>query len=486
MNKGFLSLLSLVMIGAAMPAMAQDAPAKAVKPQPAGMQVTPGTTIETELRTQVFGEENSRFGTTGSNHTQSAGEEARFKLTSYFNPDTLFFWEGRGVATLGRGGFETSDTGSFSNSENFLEWRQSYLEFDNLGGTPVYARVGRQRVREDYGVMWNQNFDALRLGYDTTTFKGNLTAGQNLFSYSTVDNDFNNNDKQIANLMAEGSWQYFYEQFVEARALLQNDHSGLPGVGTTELATDTDDRDGRIVWGNLRAMGDAHSFLNDAGKIHYRADIMAMTGNEDVATTAAGAPGFVTVTGSTHQDVRAWAFDAATDIPLPASTTQLHLGYAYGSGDNNAADGTDHAFRQTGLDGNSGRFGALSKNADYYGTVLRPDLSNLHIFSAGATRPVMQASDIGVIYRYYRLDEPATALPASGVLNTLNGVDRDLGHGLDVLFNVDILREWNMNMTRVHDMDLRTSVGAFRTGSAYGANDGEYVLRGLAELKVSF
>lgn len=449
-------------------------------PSAQAKQITPSLNIDTEVKLQVSDTDNFDLGTAGSDNILTGGLATRVMLTKNISENALIFWDGRAVFRPDRGTFQSSDTGTSVANGTFFEWRQSYLQFNNIGSPQANLKIGRQKVREDYGLWWNQNFDAARLTYDTTAFKGFLAAGQDLFSYRTGAGDFTENDKEIARVLAEGSWQYYYDHFFEARAAYENDHSGI-AVGDVEDPNNPDDREGDLFWAGLRAAGKTAALAEGANKPSYRIDLMAVRGNEDVATIAGGVVAAVTDT-----DVRGWALDAATDIPLPNVSPVIHLGYAFGSGDGNGADTTDHAFRQTGLDGNFSRFGALSENTDNYGTVLRPDLSNIHVLSAGMTMPVMTASNVGVIYRYYRLDEAAAGLAASGVFNTLNGTDRELGQGVDLLFNVDVLKERQMSGAQLQAVDFRSSLGFFRSGDAYGAADGETAVRGLVELKVGF
>jgi hypothetical protein len=442
--------------------------------------------LETQIKLQGTDEDNANLGAGGSNNIGLLSAEARLRLTANINDNTLFFWEGRGVGGIGRGGFESSDTGNVSNVNNFLEWRQSYLQFNNLGDQPFSVTAGRQRVRESYGDWWNQDFDAVRLSYDTTLFRGFVLAGQNLFSYNTSE-EFRHDNKDIFRTIAEGSWQYHYQQFFETRLMYQDDHSGIGDIGDVEAANDPNNTDGQLAWAGVRAAGKAPSFIDSADKIIYRADLMGVAGHEDFDTTAPAGSSSLVVTGTDGRDVLGWAFDGAVDIPLAlAAKPMIHLGYAYGSGDDDSGDGTDNAFRQSGLEGNFSHLGVLSKNVSNYGTVLRPELSNIHILSAGVTMPLFTASDGGIVYRYYRLAEPTTGLSSSGVNNTLNGRDRDLGHGLDLLFNTDLYQNTNQRNGRIQDVYLRSSLGAFRAGSAYGSNEGEVAGRGLVELGFNF
>ena len=82
--------------------------------------------------------------------------------------------------------------------------------------------------------------------------------------------------------------------------------------------------------------------------------------------------------------LRGYALDASatyriSNHPLNPKVT---LGYAYGSGDDNPNDTTNHEFRQTGLQSNESKFGGIPK-FKVYGEALDPELSNLKIFTMG-------------------------------------------------------------------------------------------------------
>lgn len=445
----------------------------------------PPIVVNGDVRAQAAGIDNGDLGTSGHDSAGTLALEGELDVTANFNPNALFFWQGRAVGSAGHGGFQTEDTGGLSNGKSFLEWRQSYFEFNNIDKQPLTARIGRQKLREPYGLWWNQDFDSVRALYQTSLFSGNITAGQNLFDYNTNGSTFTNNDRDVARILGEASWQYWYENFFEARLMYQDDHSSVH-VGQVESEQNLDFGTSNLVWAGVRAAGKTHVIGTPDQKLAYRVDLLAVDGHEDLATTVAGPGSNRTVTGITGHDVMGWGFDAATDIPIPNAKPFIHLGYAYGSGDSNA-NGTDNTFRQPGLYGNFSRFGALTENTDNYGTVLRPELSNIHIVTAGVTMPVFAASDVGAIYRYYRLADAAAALPASGVENNLDGVDKYLGQGVDLLFNTDILKDADLTPTKgVTDVTLRSSLGFFWAGKAYGSADGDVAARGLVEVRVGF
>lgn len=478
MRQRHFGLLALAAIGGFFPLSAT-----------AGTTATPAGPVEIggQIKFQGVGLNNADLGTDDGGSTGFLGGEAKLHVTATLSENTLFYWEGRGVAGVGHSSFETSDTGNVARENNFLEWRESYLQFNNIDGKGVGAKLGRQRFRETYGDWWNQNFDAIRASYDSTLFSGFLAGGENLFQYNT-GRDFNEDDREIARIFGEGSWQYHYDQFFQVRAMYEDDHSGIDGVGEIHEFDDRNNAEGHLFWAGVRAAGKTNAFASGPDKIQYRFDLMGVTGNqdEDITTSAGGSN--VLVTGTDSHDVLGWAFDGGVDIPLAIAETKplLHVGYAYGSGDDDPTSGTDNAFRQNELASNSSRIGALSRNSYNYGTVLRPELSNIHIFTLGLTAAIFKASDAGLIYHYYRLAESANSLSTSGVNNTLNNNDRDLGHGVDLLFNTNLYENTNGNTYGVKEVYLRSSLGAFRAGEAYGNNEGEIAARGLVEVGFNF
>ncbi|MCK5658793.1 MAG: hypothetical protein KAH96_02830, partial [Alphaproteobacteria bacterium] len=73
-------------------------------------QLTPNITLDTNIRIQASDVDNADLGTEGSKNVEAGALEARFRLTGNLNENMLFFWEGRGVANVGRRGFQSADT----------------------------------------------------------------------------------------------------------------------------------------------------------------------------------------------------------------------------------------------------------------------------------------------------------------------------------------------------------------------------------------
>jgi alginate production protein len=121
-----------------------------------------------------------------------------------------------------------------------------------------------------------------------------------------------------------------------------------------------------------------------------------------------------------------WEFDR------PAFTPSLVLAYAYGSGDGDPRDGVDRNFRQTGLQDNESKLSGLV-SVEYYGVLLQPELSNLHIVTAGmGIRPKDNLS-LELLYHRYRQDKVSAAIRDAEVAMSPNGLSDDLGWEIDLV-----------------------------------------------------
>lgn len=446
--------------------------------------------LEGDVKAQVIGEENKDLGTGDEEYTQTESLEAKIKMNVSPAEDVRLYWEGRFVKAYGdQESFET-ETGVTDTQGDFAEWRQSWIGFDNLfGRAPLSLRAGRQRIAEPYSLWWNRDYDAARVLYESTLLNGFLGVGQNLASYRTTRDDFEEDNEDILRVMAEASWQWKYQQFFETRLMYQDDYSGLEETGNLVDADDFDPEDFDLFWAGVRFKGSEFNPLSKQNDFGYKLDLLGVAGEvETISTAGTGNPDFRSVTGQDDRDVLGWAFDGRFTVPLQMiCEPRMIFGYAYGSGDDDPADNTDNMFHQTGLDSNYSRPATAATSLHNYGSVLRPDLSNLHVISAGLGLPVFDASDLTFFYHHYRLDEDATSLETSGVDAALNGTDKDVGDALDIMMNVNLTDEFGLETGRIRKVDFRTSLGMFQAGDAFGpAGDDETAYRGLMEIRLRF
>ncbi|MBU6234404.1 MAG: alginate export family protein [Alphaproteobacteria bacterium] len=438
--------------------------------------------VDPSLTMQFRGLENSDLGTGSENQLHNWALLPRARVSADIGKAVQAVVDARAVTTDGSTPGE-DDTGESLSTRDYLELRQYYLKFkgDEFGAENYDLTVGRQRIREDVGMWWNRDIEAVRVNYNATLVKGFVAVAEQLSSNKTLD-DFHEAQEDRLRFLGEATYQYQPQQYFGVRALYENDHSGTGSVGDTILSENQDDEDFNLLWAGARANGTLSEGLN------YRLDGIVVSGDEDTITTAAAGTGSRTITGVSNTDVFGWAVDANMEWTVDelALKPTFIFGYAYGSGDGDSTDSTDHEFRQSDLHGNSSLAGASSGSVYHYGEVLRPELSNIHILTLGAGAPISESANLNFMYHYYRLDEETTGLRSSGVRAALNNTDKDLGQELDVILNVDLTKALNFMPTQIKQTKLRASAGVFRAGEAYGAAEDENSARVFTELVFSF
>ncbi len=362
-------------------------------------------------------------------------------------------------------------------TRDFVERGEFWLYTQPIPRFPLTFEIGRIDFEDDRRWWWDQDLDALRITLTTPSFELMVAFAQERHP-TRSDRDFIEPEHEaLRRWFVETSWDWRVDQSIQFFALLHDDHSQTPGVGELVAKEREDVSDATLTWLGARATG-ARAWAS-AASLGYWADVAWVSGDER-------ALGFVPASGTqsvvneqVQLDIRGWAFDVgATWI---ASTAYDHydprftLGYARGSGDSSPGDGSDRAFRQTGLHTNAPGFGGVQSFRGY-GVLLDPELSNLAIVTAAAGISLFEASSLDLIYHYYRQVEPTETLRGARLSTALNGKDRDLGHGLDLVLAVE---EWE----RLH---FEISVSALRAGAAFGAQRGQWTWGAFAELRFAF
>ncbi len=432
-------------------------------------------------KTIATAEENRDLGTRSDTMENALAADARVGV--YYTPadDVRLYGEVRGYKSTGVIATRDDDNDD-AMSAGFVELRQFWAEFYNLFDTPILsAKIGRQRFRDDRGLWWNDDLDAGRLSLDSTLTSGFIAVGQSLDNYRLgEDDEFRADDEGRLRVLGEIGRQLSLNHRLEGRFLYEHDHSGTDRIGTIVDADDWDRTDGNLLWLGARAVGDVVTTADTT--LGYRLDGVIVTGEEDMTDSIAGPGGGQrTVTGTRTRDVFGWAMDGGVDLALPTAplSPTISLGYAYGSGDDNPnGQGSDNAFRQSGLHGNTSAFGgdAMDGRQRHYGEVLRPELSNIHILSLGAHIPVRQESGLSFTYFNYWLAEERGGLRSPGISAPLNGTDSYIGQAADMVLHAPLMDQ----------ISSRFIVGGFKAGDAYGAADDEYAWRGTAELRFKF
>ena len=170
------------------------------------------------------------------------------------------------------------------------------------------------------------------------------------------------------------------------------------------------------------------------------------------------------ILGSVHEHhVGGWGLDAgATWKPGGWGQPYLTLGYAFGSGNKGMQETHDTGFRQTGLQDNSDRMGGVV-SFRYYGMLLDPELSNLHVLTAGLGFRLFEKSSIDFLYHRYRQAEAADFLRDVGFKRDPTGQHKAIGQEWDLIVGIE---DWE-------PVEFRLVGSIFRPGKAFEPEVGE-------------
>jgi alginate production protein len=433
-----------------------------------GAPVTLGGKLETKTRYR----HNLSLDPDRADETFRLDQELSLRVFTLLTENVAMFLEGKALYEkelydrLGRRKLSWS-----------FERGETWLYASNLFDSRFSLQVGRQNVREPRSWWWDKDLDAVRLHYDHRYWHAELSVAQQLGSVSTQEDQNDPEQVGVFRLLGHSAWSWAKNQRLDMFFLYQNDHSGKRTIGQTVKEDQEDESDAALVWVGSRTSGKID--LDRFGDLDYRAEGAWVGGRETLLDFKKDAdrPGSRRLKSVEARNVHGWAFDSGlTWAPdLPGRPT-LIFGYAFGSGDSNPEHGTDHAFRQSGLFQNKSRLRGVTRFR-YYGELLQPELSNLHLWTLGLGFRFWKESSIELIYhRYYQVD-PAPLLRGARIDIDPLGQRSNIGEEWDLIIGME---EWDNFVVKVFG-------SLFRAGSAYGhQRSGEIASSLILQLDYNF
>jgi alginate production protein len=361
-----------------------------------------------------------------------------------------------------------------------LEWAfergQTWLYMSNVFDSHVSLQLGRQSIRERRSWWWDADLDAVRLHYDRQYGNAEVVIAQELAREATDEEHIDPRHRNVLRMFGTSTWSWAKNQRVDTFFLYHHDHSHQPSVGTRRKASGADASDASLAWFGGRASGKLD--LDRFGEMDYRLEGAGVTGHEVVFDFEDDVQrkNRSRVSSRFSRKVMGWAIENSLswETRLPGRPT-FSLGYALGSEDRHPDHGTDHAFRQTGLHDNKGRFRGVNRFR-YYGELLRPDLSNLQIWTVALGFCFWRDSSIEFVYHWYNQLHAASTLTEARLSVDPEGSHREIGQEWDVVIGLEEWEHFQIEM-----------IGAlFRAGPAYGRRSGEIASSISLQLQYNF
>ncbi|GEM_PF-654967 len=387
--------------------------------------------------------------------------QAEVELFYPWSANIAFFLEGQASyeQNLYRG------NSSRLGSEALLRRGQMWAFWGDIENSGVSLQVGRQNFRERREWWWDNDLDAVRIFYDQPFIHAEAGISQQLFPVSTADDGIPSDEEGILRVLSHVNWLWTSKQELALFFLYQDDHSSRPALRDRVSDDRVDPVDGDFTWLGIRTFNRFAS--SDFGEFDFWADTVWIDGEEitfdfDDSNT----PGFSQVDAIAERHISGWALDLGLIWEIPVSwRPALTFGYAVGTRD----------FRQTGLQDNNNRFRSVSRFR-YYGELLRPELSNLHIWTVALTLPILQNSSVTALYHYYRQVEPRPFLRDGRLNADPNGISPSIGHEWDLVIGLEEWQNW--------EFELVTAV--FKADSAYGSLSGNIAVNAVFKINYNF
>ncbi|CAG7857446.1 hypothetical protein MCAMS1_02267 [biofilm metagenome] len=349
--------------------------------------------------------------------------------------------------------------GSFDRTTLEFARDETWIYFDRIAGTGFGLQFGNQNVSETREWWWDKDLDSLRLYYNQGPLHFELAGGVQIGGESTR-RSLDPIDKEVYRILGLGSWMWNSKQRLEFFFLNQWDRSSRDRPGSIIFRSNRDNFDDDMTWFGARAIGEIG--LDDYGSLNYWVDAAGVHGDEMVFRyDSIDDTPFTRVDGAPKRNkVDGWAFDVGAFWTLPVKyEPTFTLSYARASGDKNT-DGHNGTFRQTGIQRNNWRFNGVNRFR-IYGELLRPELSNLGIFTSAFGVRVLKNSSIEFVYHKYDQVVATDSLRNNNINEDPNGLNRDIGQEVNVIAN---FREWK-------NVEIGIEGAVFDPGKAFNNND---------------
>lgn len=314
--------------------------------------------------------------------------------------------------------FALEEEGKKKTRRTELELKEAFISFKEVMDGLSF-RIGRQLFRDGRRWLYDEELDAARVFYRTSTLSLDLSASRK----ELVDRDLLNSDRKerINNYLLYGRYAVSKGVGIAAYGFVRDDRSA--------------ERDSPIFFG-LHSRGEIVRALD------YWLELAHVRGRE----------------GSRR--IRGTGFDLGATykaaLPLEPSLT---VGYAFGTGDADPNGRVDRSFRQTGLQGNKARFNGVTR-FKVYGELFDPELSNLSVFTGGIGLRPSRRSSLDLVYHRYLQDEASTRIRDSAIRATPTGLSRKLGSELDLI----------AGYREIRNVDVSLVLGYFVPGEAFPAD----------------
>ncbi len=448
-----LSVSCLAMLGAT-PALAQSSDqSETEQSYPRLLEQS----VRSKLSVISEGDRRLGLGPNGATKSTEAGLDIKPEWVWQLSPH----WRSklRFQAFGATGQVDVSDEIGGTTTDGFFALREAWLDYNGLSDYPGESiRFGRERLKENSGLWWDDDITLVRWIFDTSLLKSTVGVAQKFAEMRTDSNVLQDEEQEITRFFAQTDWQWresHYLGFLLTHGQGSGDQArevASRGQPSDEMYTES------LTWAAIqadRAYFDWHS--HDV--FQYFAQVGAVHGTDSVVGPDSTAPGGYR---ARERDVSGWAADLgirAQLVDTPRWVIGAHGAYASGGGERDETD----TFRQTSLASNRSRYTGTRSQVQRFGEAIQPEWSNLKVATVYTALSDRNLWDANLIYHRYWLADQAGTLRSDLIEPGFTGTSDDVGQSVDL-----VLGYYGDNPSSWATFDVRLSGGVFMPGDAYG------------------
>ncbi len=418
--------------------------------------------FSTSAKASAISEGDRRLGLNQGQSTKSNEVGLDVKPEWYWRLSPHWSSKVRLQAFAATGQVDVSDEIGGTETDGFFALREAWLDYNGLTGYPGESiRFGRERLKEDTGIWWDDDITLMRWIFDTTLLKTTVGIADKMTEARTDVNELRKEEQDIARLFASTQWQWrknHYLTLLTTHAERYGDESELSpdsDSATPERVTES------LTWVGVRA-DQGYFDWHSRSPVQYLASFGAVAGEDARLTENSGATNGYT---REERDVSGWAADLGLRAQLvesPRWVVGAHGAIASGGSEPGESD----AFRQTQLESNRSRYTGTRSQVSRFGEAFQPEWSNLKVATVYTALTDRNWWAANLLYHKYWLADEAGTIHSDLVEPGFTGASDDLGESVDM-----VLGYYGSRATGTWAaFDARLRAGVFFPGQAYGEN----------------
>ena len=314
--------------------------------------------------------------------------------------------------------------------------------------------LGRRKFvsASEWWIWWDEELDAISLDSAYGSFEALIGVAQEQWKESTDDDFVDPEIDDVLRIIASLSWEFTDNQSLNFYYLDQDDKSDSHNVGDFEDFDKRDDADGDLSWSGVSYLGEFD--FEKLGEFELELHYSRVSGDETFYEfdDPQGGKAEVIEKGSARVSATAESY-LLSWTPAQLKTWSFIVGRARGEGDGNPDDGRDESYRQNDLQG----------DADVFGELYQPEISNLVVQAFGVKWEAYQGVEIALMHYDYEQDERSDQIADVTIEVDPTGLNSDLGKEIDLIVTIEAYE----------NLELKLIAAQFEAGKAYGVYDGE-------------